>query len=229
MPEITVREAAERLGITPARARRIIVDAGIKPRVVGPVWLVDSDQIHRLARLPRPNGKRWAPETSWAALYALSGWRTPWLDTTRSYRMRRRLRDESMTGELLAGIVATRTRAYRFEVANPQKAAAGVLPTARAATAALAELDTGLLPDERLVCGYPATGETVEQYADSHFMVPISSGQHVLYEATWPGSIPELASAVVAADLARSSDTREHSAGIAALDRLLTQYRETTP
>lgn len=222
-----MKEAAERLGVTPARARRIIVEAGIEPRRVGPVWLVDSDQIYRLTRLPRPVGKRWAPETSWAALYALSGWRTPWLDATRSYRMRKRLRDESMTGELLAGIVATRTREYRFDVANVKKAMESVIPTGRAATAALAELNAGLLPDERRVYGYPTTGETVTQYAKTHFMVLNPSGPHVLYEATWPGSVPELATAVVAADLARSTDTREHSAGIAALDRLLARYRKT--
>lgn len=69
--------------------------------------------------------------------------------------------------------------------------------------------------------GYVRSGTTAE-YAKSHFMVLQPNGRDVLYENSLPITYDAetMPAAVVAADLAVSTDTRERSAGLAALEEM---------
>ena len=75
--------------------------------------------------------------------------------------------------------------------------------------------------DTRQVCGYVRHGD-VGEYARQHFMAASTSGQDVLYENTLPVTYDgeAMPAAVIAADLAISTDTRERSGGLRALDEL---------
>ncbi len=114
--------------------------------------------------------------------------------------------------------VAKRATAHYYTAANAERASAGLILTGRAAAEGLS---SALLEDHRHVCGYVPSG-TVDEYASSHFMVETPTGRDVLYENTLPIAYPGtiMPSAVVAADLATSTDARERSAGLQALEEL---------
>jgi hypothetical protein len=82
-----------------------------------------------------------------------------------------------------------------------------------------------LMDDSRRFSGYVRSG-TVDEYAASQFMMAHPDGTDVLFENTIPvtfdGAV--MPSAVVAADLTRSLDTRERSAGLQALEELRNQW-----
>jgi excisionase family DNA binding protein len=45
--ELTVREFAKRLGVTPGRVRQLVVEGRIKPRYLNPrMMLIDEKQLH---------------------------------------------------------------------------------------------------------------------------------------------------------------------------------------
>lgn len=222
MDLMSVKDAAKALGVSGSRVRQILASGQLKGAMVSGVWVVDGNALALYRAVPRLQQRRWDVATSWAALFALSGQETPWLHPSTLSRLRGRLRQLDV--ERLAALVATRTTTHRFRSANVAKAQADLLATGRAATDVLAALGSGLLPDERRVCGYVTNG-TVDEYARAHFMSADVNGPDVLYEATWPVEVKQPLPAVVAADLARSADTRERSAGITALDRLLDDYR----
>lgn len=110
-------------------------------------------------------------------------------------------------------------RVERYAAANAERAAAELIATGRAAAGTLG---TELISDRRRVSGYVRSG-TPDEYAASHFMVADINGQDVVYENTLPVRFERgevMPSAVVAADLATSTDTRERSAGLRALEEL---------
>lgn len=54
---ITVAEAAEIVGVTPARVRQLIREGRLPAESVGPIWLLRRGQVTTFARKPRPNGR----------------------------------------------------------------------------------------------------------------------------------------------------------------------------
>ncbi|WP_314147599.1 hypothetical protein [uncultured Leifsonia sp.] len=218
MAELTVAQLAERLQIGARYARSLAETGALSARQLpSGDWLVDSDAVARYALRRRTAGRRLDADTAWALLYELSGIAASALLPPATYaRVRKRIR--TMTAEDIAVAVADRTRQQRYRAANGTMAQAGLIGTGRVA----ADLIAGdLLPDARRVAGYVPPGSSLEEYARTHFMVADPSGTDVLYENTAPGrGYTEPLPAVVAADLALSTDTRERSAGLDALTGL---------
>lgn len=218
MVEVTAAEVAGRLGLTDRRARMLLKDGAIAGRQLpSGEWLADNDDLIRyIQRRREGTGRSLASATAWAILYELSGVNAAHLLPRATYtRTRARIRHSSAAD--LATAVARRTNTHRYRAANAEKAQADLISTARAASDLIA---SDLLPDTRRVAGYVPPGTTVADYARTHFMVADSAGHDVLYENTAPGGLTRPLAAVVAADLAVSTDTRERSAGLDALDEL---------
>lgn len=115
-------------------------------------------------------------------------------------------------------MVSKRSRAHRFSAANAERASVDLIRTGRSAVSVL---DTDLIEDTRQVTGYIRLG-TIQGYAKSHFMAPQTDGRDVLYENSLPidYEAETMPAAVVAADLAMSTDTRERRAGLQALEEM---------
>jgi len=227
MPEITTPQLADRLGVG-ARQARALVGGGafVARQLPSREWLIDSDSVARYTLHRQGAGRRLSGDTAWALLYELSGVNAATLLAPATYaRVRRRIR--TMTPEDLAAAVGGRTGRHRFRSANASKAQADLIPTARVASGLIA---SDLLPDTRRVAGYVPVGTTAEEYARTHFMVADPAGPDVLYDNTAPGDgYTAPLAAVVAADLAVSTDSRERSAGIHALKELADSWlREHT-
>jgi hypothetical protein len=217
MNDMTASELAEHLGVSHRRATQLLASGIVAGRrLASGMWLADVDSVVRYGAVARRRGRALDAATAWGLLWELSGLDAPWLTPSTRSRVRRRIREAA--SEDLVRVVAGRAIARHYRAANAERAAEGLIATGRAAASVL---DTELMDDHRRVSGYVRTG-TADDYAGAHFMVADSAGQDVLYENTLPSRYDGRAmpAAVVAADLAVSTDTRERSAGLRALEEL---------
>lgn len=221
MTDLTATELATRLGVTRRRALALLSDGKISARrLANGAWLADADAVARFERTAqRGSGRTLSADAAWGLLWELSGLDVGWLSASTHARVRCRIREA--TGGEIASVVAARTTARYFAAANAERASANLIQTARAASEVLDTLGVDLITDRRRVSGYVRTG-TVADYATNNFMLARSDSSDVLYENTLPVEFTGdmMPSAVVAADLARSTDTRERAAGIWAIEEL---------
>lgn len=218
MTDLTATQLAGRLGITRRRALELLRTDRITGRqLVNGTWLADSDAVARYElSANRGSGRTLDTATAWGLLWELSGLDADWLSASTRARVFRRIRDTDASALLAA--VSKRAKAHRFTAANAERAATGLIRTGRAAVSVL---DTDLIEDTRRVSGYVRVG-AVADYAREHFMVSQPNGRDVLYENSLPVAYEAetMPAAVVAADLAVSTDTRERSAGLRALEEM---------
>lgn len=218
MPDLTATELAARLGVTRQRALSILGSGAIAARRLGSgAWLADADAVVRYeVAARRGSGRSLDAGTAWGLLWTLSELHADWLGESTSARVRRRIRNSS--AEDLARSVASRTVAHYYTAANVERASAELIGTGRNAADVLG---SDLMSDLRRVCGYVRTG-TPDEYAATHFMLPDVAGHDVIYENTLPIDFDRdaMPRAVVAADLAISTDARERSAGLQALEEM---------
>lgn len=111
MKELTVREAAHRMGVSEQRVRALLKQGRLAGRKVGRAWLVSGDR-DLSARENR--GRPVSAANAWALLALLSGEIPAWVDPSVRSRLRRRIRD----GELVHVLKASEPRAtiYRGRV-----------------------------------------------------------------------------------------------------------------
>lgn len=102
--ELTVAEAAARLGVDDSRARRMLRDGVLPGRRVGRQWLVPSEEVARLSGHGRRAGRPLAPARAWGLLDLLDDGSAPWLSPVARSQTRTLLRR-------LAGADADRWRA----------------------------------------------------------------------------------------------------------------------
>lgn len=222
MVELSAVELAKRLDVTRRHAIGLLASNAISGRQLpSGAWLADSDSVARYeaSARRRGSGRKLASDNAWALLWMLSGLDPSWASPVVRSRIRARLRTESP--DALARAVATRTTAHRYQAANPTKVAEGLIATGRAAAGLLG---VGLMDDRRAAVGYAP--KMAADYAKKRFMVENPTGQHIVYDNTLPvpynGDTMPLA--VIAADLAVSTDTRERSGGLQALEELRTSW-----
>lgn len=222
MTDLTATQLAERLGVTTRRARELLRAEEIAGRqLVNGTWLADSDAVARYEISGnRGSGRILDAATAWGLLWELSGLDAGWLSASTRARVRRRIRDSDAAA--IASAVSKRASSQRFTAANAGRASVDIIRTGRAAAGVL---DTDLIEDTRQVSGYVRAG-AVADYAKSHFMIPQSNGRDVLYENSLPieYEAETMPAAVVAADLAVSTDTRERSTGLQALEKMRRQW-----
>lgn len=101
--DLSVREAAERLGVDDSRVRQLIAADLLGARRLGRAWLVSADDVNRLARHRSSPGRPLAPARAWALLDLLDGGSAAWLSPVARSQVRKLLRQ-------LAGADADRWR-----------------------------------------------------------------------------------------------------------------------
>lgn len=225
MVELTASDLAERLDISRRHATDLLSSGRIDGRQLSSgAWLAYSDSVACYESAARSGrGRKLHVATAWGVLWELSGLDATWLAVRTRSRVRSRLRTAS--AEEIARAVAGRTRAHRYQSANSAKAAEGLIATGRAAAAILG---VGLMDDRRHAIGYARSGSAAD-YARTRFMVESRTGTDVVYDNTLPvayaGDV--MPAAVIAADLAVSTDTRERSGGLRALEQLKNAWLAT--
>lgn len=222
MNEVTTDEARKRLDVSPQHVRGLLRAGKLDGRQLpSGAWLVDEDSLERRIALSVGRGRNWSAVSSWALLGELSG--EPDLVTI-SERTRARVRERIRVydAEEIARRVAGRTTVTRYE-ADSRDFSAGMdmIPTGMLA---LEVLETDLAFQERTLEGYVSVA-SMKEFIRAHLLIPDRQGFIEIYEE--PGIMAGRTyapAAVVAADLARSTATRVHSAGVTALEGMRQQW-----
>ena len=77
--ELSVSEVAQRLGIDDTRVQRMVRDGQLAGRRLGRQWLIEPEDVARLAGQNRRPGRPMAPARAWGLLDFLDGGTAPWL------------------------------------------------------------------------------------------------------------------------------------------------------
>ncbi|MFS8102232.1 helix-turn-helix domain-containing protein [Lentzea alba] len=233
MADLSVREAAERLGVNQARVRALLSAGQLAGRRIGSRWVVDGDAVSaRLEIAATDRGRPLSTKSAWCTAALLDGQETSWLTTSERSRLRARLnRHPASEVHTYRWWMQSRARSIRYRIA------AGDIPE--------------LLKDHRVVAGgisaaghYAlglAFGDEAEIYVsssdasrlvDEFFLIESYQGNLLIHvedsDADWhqrtaaatDGGLvaPRL---IVAADLMDSADTRSRSLGAQLLEQSL--------
>lgn len=124
MSLVTVREAAERLGVNASRVRAMIAAGQLVGQRVGSQWTLDLDSLERRERLHQ-TGARQRPlstRSAWGAAALLDDHSAGWLSASERTRLRSRLRNASVedTGTFVRWMAARHCVVRRYQVAQKE-------------------------------------------------------------------------------------------------------------
>ncbi len=223
---LTVAQAAERLAVSAHEVRRLIRTGALAASRVGRTLVLDDAAVDERARLPIGAGRALAPHTAWAALWELSGLRADWLEASSRSRLRARIGGL----EPAQVVVATRRRADRR--------ALRVLPSYRDRVLAVDDVvASGMSAADAIGADVVATTAADEIYCTDGQLLALQRefGLSDRGEANLIVRVPAferlpftdrqyMPVAVVAVDLAESSDVRTRRAGLTLLADALSAF-----
>lgn len=223
---LTVPQAAARLGVGEEQVRRLVRSGQLVATKVGQTVVIDDDAVDARARLALRPGRQLIPATAWGALWELSGERAAWLSSADRSRLRARLR--RYDAEQL--VAATRARAERHAVRvlptyrESVLAAAGVVVSGLTAAAVVGADIISANGEDEAYCSTVSFAGLRHDYALS------DRGQANLILRVPRFDLPlegreRMPDAVVALDLAESSDVRTRRAGLQLLTEVLDRMR----
>ncbi|MEW6582932.1 MAG: helix-turn-helix domain-containing protein [Actinomycetota bacterium] len=229
--DVSVRRAAEMLGLSPRTVRALIADGRLPARRIDDrQWIVDSDDARRLLGRARPPGRPLSPRSAWAILALAEGIAPKGLSASEMGRARRRLASlAAMPPRALAG----RAAVHRF------RAHSGVLGRiadddrlVRAGVTGALNYGADVIALE-LIEGYVRPGDLDPLAAAYALQVASEGRENVILRVpigNWPfeGGARVAPRAVVAVDLIDSGDDRSVRAGHRLLDLPLGQTEEET-
>lgn len=216
--EITVREAAARLGVSERQVQRLARAGRLQiVRRVGSTYLLDDSGMERSAAATR--GRIWAPVTAWAAIDLLQTGSTDRLHGSALSRLRRRLRE--CDAKDLTRLAAGRAQIWRGTQTRRSR------DSLRAEVALSGE---SLLTDEQvarqfgLVAGDSGRTEgyvTNDRWPQvrARFGLEADADGEVLVHVT--SEAPRVGAVLCALDLAERWSARERMAGLRWLDERL--------
>ena len=218
--EVTLADAARRLGVTPRQAQRLAREGRLQEvRRVGNTVLVDDSSLTALSRASRGAGRRWEAKTAWAAIELLETGATQRLRGTTLSRLTSKVR--SLTVEEFVRLASQRATTYRCQQSRRSEAAlrealllSGVSRLTDPGVAehfALAPLAGSLMEVYVLTAEWPSHRERFGLVADAE-------GDVLIHVTTIE---PVLGLVATALDLAERGSARERSAAVRVLQRML--------
>ena len=215
MAVMTAREAAARLGVSTREVNRLVHRGALRGTKLGAAtsaWLIDTRSLSEYQHIRKTGGRSWNAESSWATLNALSGVEQR-LNPVTKMRIAERIRHS--TAEEIARKTATRVKVRRFSADNREATTRELkLTGASAAEKVFADL----VGRAKVVEGYVGSGD-VADFIRRHLLIEDANGDILLYDTDHEVGA-DVPTAVVAADLARSTSTRERAAGVQVLEAL---------
>jgi excisionase family DNA binding protein len=235
---VSVKQAAESLGLDDSRVRQLLREGRLRGAMIGSRWIVEAEAVRERNASAHTPGRPLSERNAWGILALLSGSRAPALSDPERSRLVARIRDladcEELPAERLRKLLAARAEVRRY------RAHRGLLPTL------LADPDvvrTGVSAAPRVGADYVAPGRA-EIYVhpdrvgkleagfglvlDAHggnlvVRVPSATAWTFLVSAEWDEREGRDAPApVVAADLLDTREDRAVAAAAGVLRPLLT-------
>lgn len=102
--ELTVSEAAKRLGVSRQRVHALLHSGDLPARWLSGRWLLDGAGIEGRATSNAPLGKPLAPHMAWGLINLAEDRAAPWLNVEQRSRLKRRLRSEPTIDQFAAWV-----------------------------------------------------------------------------------------------------------------------------
>jgi len=225
--QYTVMQAAEKLGVSRQAIGHLIRAGELDAfRTAGNAYLIDSASLNEYERLSRGRGRPLSSRSAWAALWYLSNLEVNWL----TYQQERRLKINlaSIATEDFLWAIRKRATSVRLWVDESFLTKAKDSLVISGASAEGSSL-FGLTTHSNYLEGYIAESQVADFIKTFH--ADYHDDANTLLRVTGDGAPHsilagrEMPSAVVAADLASSSVSREQSAGLEVLEELFVDWR----
>lgn len=223
--DIAVQEAAARLGVHPTRVRQLVRSGDLAGHRVGRAWLVNPQDVARLAGQKARVGRPMAPARAWGLLDLLDGGSAPWLPPVGRSQVRHLLnRVNGADADRWRALLRARSHVLRVRahpgaiarlMAEPQVLAAGAAEAARMGVdlVVLGEVPQLYVLSERWP-GLVRALYLVEASPEPNLLARVPRGVWPFEGHSSPGV------AALAADLLESAEPRAVSAGVAMLNEL---------
>lgn len=92
MADVSVAEAASRLGLDPSRVRQLLRSGALNGRRIGRDWVISAEAVSALVNDRPGSGRPPAPRRVWALIDLLDGGEAAWLDPVARSHVRARAR-----------------------------------------------------------------------------------------------------------------------------------------
>lgn len=224
-PLISVPDAADALGLSPARVRLLAANGGLPAQKIGGRWLVERGGVEKRRSRGSAGGRPFAPRNAWAVLSLASGEDVDQIDSVTRSRLRRLLSFEGLSS--LAPRLERRAQVHRYSghpgeisyiLADKKLVASGV---SAARTIGL-DLLSGNEAD-----GYVGAAD-LDEFVQNHALLPAAALDANVVLRVVPGDVwaeflkgrPHASEAAIALDLAEDADSRSRAAGEKLLRRL---------
>jgi hypothetical protein len=224
MSLLSIPEAARELDLDPSRVRALVSAGELRGVKLGERWAVESAEVARRQRDPRPAGRPLKPVNAWGILSLASGLDAPWLEPSVRWRLEQSLAFRGLAG--LRARLSQRAEVHRFrahpgELRHLRKQSDLVNSGISAAGAYGLKLAPG---DE--VDGY-VRARALKRMQRDHALEPVQIGPgnvvlRAVPDPAWHINPKEgvAAIAAVAVDLADDPDPRSARAGRNLIERL---------
>jgi hypothetical protein len=224
-PLISVPDAADALGLSPARVRLLAANGGLPAQKIGGRWLVERNGVEKRRSRGSAGGRPFAPRNAWAVLGLASGEEVDQIDSVTRSRLRRLLSFEGLSS--LAPRLERRAEVYRFS-GHPGEIRHVLADKRLVASGVSAAQEVGLdVMSGREADGY-VSGSDLNGFVEEHALFPVAAVDanvvlRVVLDDVWAEFLkgrPHAPEAAVALDLAEDLDPRSRAAGEKLIRRL---------
>jgi hypothetical protein len=224
-PLISVPDAADALGLSPARVRLLAANGGLPAQKIGGRWLVERGGVEKRRLRGSAGGRPFAPHNAWAVLNLASGEEVDQIDSVTRSRLRRLLSFEGLSS--LAPRLERRAQVHRFS-GHPGEIRYVLSDKRLIASGVSAAREIGL----DLLSGNEADGYVSDSdlngFVEEHALLPVAAVDANVVLRLAPDNVwaeflngrPHASDAAIALDLAEDVDSRSQAAGKDLLRRL---------
>lgn len=224
MSLLSIPEAARELRLDPSRVRALVSSGELPGMKVGGRWTVESAEVARRRRDPRPAGRPFEPGNAWGLLFIASGLDAPWLEPSVRWRLEQGLAFRGMAG--LRPRLIKRCELHRFYAHPGEIRHLRARPdVVRSGISAAGDYGLKLVPGEELDCYLRA--RALKRMQRDHALEPVPAGRANVVLRAVPDPVWHMSSdggvapiAAVAVDLADDADSRSARAGQRLIERL---------
>ena len=220
--EISTKEAARRLGVTPQRVLRMLRDQQLTGRRIERTWLVDEASVIARSTLTSMPGRPWAIQTTLRIIWALSN-RQPL--GARDAGALSRLSTDGVAAKIAQAVSVRRFSTRWIEDVPQYLSLTGESAIDRITSNPWRQLH----PTLHSVHGYPRRGEELRDVVRRARLVENPEGDVHLYEfegIDFPWD--ETPTALIAVDCSRSTAVRVRSVGLDALAEMKVRWSSST-
>jgi Helix-turn-helix domain len=224
-PLVSVPDAADALGLSPARVRLLAANGGLPAQKIGGRWVVERSGVEKRRSRGSAGGRPFAPRNAWAVLGLASGDEVDGVGPVVRSRLRRALTLEGLGS--LAFRLERRADVHRYSghpgeishvLADKRLVASGI----SAAQEIGLEVMSGLEAD-----GY-VSAEDLEAFVRDHALFSAAAVEanvvlRVVPDDVWADFLkgrPHASEAAIGLDLAEDADSRSRAAGKKLLGQL---------